>query len=214
MYMRHLPLLERLFPDAQYVHLIRDGRDAALSFLRMPEGTFTRTWAHPDTAAEFACLWRTEVAAARELGQRVGSFRYLEVRYEDLVAGPEAVIRSGSASSPAFPTRPSMLDYAGAVDVSEKPHQQRLLAASDTRRRELADADGRRRTSARSRRSPATCSPRSGTSSRSRVTRSGRREKLALARYRATLGAWNAAVSADAALATLAPAPPSGHDAR
>ena len=59
MYMRHLPLLERLFPDAQYVHLIRDGRDAALSFLRMPAGTFTRTWAHPDTAAEFACLWRT-----------------------------------------------------------------------------------------------------------------------------------------------------------
>ena len=73
MYMRHLPLLERLFPDAQYVHLIRDGRDAALSFLRMPEGTFTRTWAHPDTSAEFACLWRTEVASARELGLRVGS---------------------------------------------------------------------------------------------------------------------------------------------
>ena len=47
MYMRHLPLLDRLFPAAQYVHLIRDGRDAALSFLRMPEGTFTRTWAHP-----------------------------------------------------------------------------------------------------------------------------------------------------------------------
>ena len=33
MYMQHLRLLERLFPDARYVHLIRDGRDAALSFL-------------------------------------------------------------------------------------------------------------------------------------------------------------------------------------
>ena len=56
MYMRHLSLLERLFPDAQYVHLIRDGRDAALSFLRMPEGTFTRTWAHPDTSpSSHAC---------------------------------------------------------------------------------------------------------------------------------------------------------------
>ena len=39
MYMRHLGLLERLFPDAQYVHLIRDARDAALSFLELPEGT-------------------------------------------------------------------------------------------------------------------------------------------------------------------------------
>ena len=32
MYMRHLTLLERLFPEARYVHLIRDGCDAALSF--------------------------------------------------------------------------------------------------------------------------------------------------------------------------------------
>jgi hypothetical protein len=45
MYMRHLGLLERLFPDAQYVHLIRDGRDAALAFLDMPDGVVTRTWA-------------------------------------------------------------------------------------------------------------------------------------------------------------------------
>jgi len=86
MYMRHLSLLERLFPDAQFVHLVRDGRDAALSFLEMPEGTFTRTWAHPTSPAQFACLWRKEVGDARSLGRRVGQQRYLEVRYEELVA--------------------------------------------------------------------------------------------------------------------------------
>ena len=126
MYMRHLPLLEQLFPDAQYVHLIRDGRDAALSFLRMPEGTFTRTWAHPDTSAEFACLWRTEVSSARELGLRVGSSRYLEVRYEDLIDGMEAVVKR-ICQFARLPYEPSMLDYLGEVDVSQKPHQQRLL---------------------------------------------------------------------------------------
>ena len=70
MYMRHLGLIERLFPDAQYVHLIRDGRDAALAFLDMPEGVVTRTWAHPRSPAGFACEWRTEVRRARELGRR------------------------------------------------------------------------------------------------------------------------------------------------
>ena len=69
MYMRHLPLLENLFPDAVYVHLIRDGRDVALSFLSLPEGVATRTFARPKTAAGVACMWRTEIAAARELGQ-------------------------------------------------------------------------------------------------------------------------------------------------
>ena len=126
MYMRHLPLLDRLFPDAQYVHLIRDGRDAALSFLQMPEGTFTRTWAHPRTPAQFACLWRKEVADARALGRRLGASRYHEVRYEELVASPESVVR-GICDFAATPFEPAMLDYAGAVDVSAKPHQQRLL---------------------------------------------------------------------------------------
>ena len=126
MYMRHLALLEELFPDAQYVHLIRDGRDAALSFLQMPEGTFTRTWAHPRTPAQFACLWRREVGDARVLGRRVGEARYHQVRYEELVVDPESVVR-GICVFAEIPFEPTMLDYVGAVDVSEKPHQQRLL---------------------------------------------------------------------------------------
>ena len=131
MYMRHLALLDGLFPDAQYVHLIRDGRDAALSFVQMPEGTFTRTWAHPTTPAQFACLWRKEIADARALGGRVGAERYHEVRYEELVADPDATVREICAFA-EIPFEPSMLDYAGAVDVSSKPHQQRLLAPPTT----------------------------------------------------------------------------------
>jgi hypothetical protein len=131
MYMRHLALLDELFPDAQYVHLIRDGRDAALSFLQMPEGTFTRTWAHPRTPRQFACLWRKEVADARALGRRVGATRYHEVRYEALVADPEGTVR-GICTFAGIPFEPAMLDYAGAVDVSSKPHQQRLLAPPTT----------------------------------------------------------------------------------
>ena len=126
MYMRHLDLLEQLFPSAQYVHLIRDGRDAAISFLQMPAGTYTRTWAHPASAREFACLWRVEVSAARELGARVGPDRYHEARYEELVAEPAATVRA-ICEFAAIPFRDEMLAYSTAVDVSEKPHQQRLL---------------------------------------------------------------------------------------
>jgi hypothetical protein len=146
MYMRHLGMLERLFPDAQCVHLIRDGRDAAASFLRMPEGTFTRTWAHPVSAAEFACLWRVEVEDARALGRRVGPSRYLEARYEELVSDPESTVRAICAFAD-LPFEPQMLDYAGAVDVSAKPHQQRLLqpptAGVRDWRSELVPSDAR-----------------------------------------------------------------------
>jgi hypothetical protein len=131
MYMRHLGLLERLFPDAQYVHLVRDGRDAALSFLEMPAGTYTRTWAHPTTPAQFACLWSKEVSNARALGARVGSARYHELRYEELVADPEGVV-AGICAFAGIPFDPEMLSYADSVDVSAKPHQQRLLRPPTT----------------------------------------------------------------------------------
>jgi len=125
MYMQNLRLLERLFPDALFVHLIRDGRDAALSFLSMPKGVMTETWMQPRHAAGFACQWRTEVKAARRLGHRVGGERYLEVRYEDLVGDVEPVLRRISEFA-RIPYEPAMADYAGNVDVAAKPHQQSL----------------------------------------------------------------------------------------
>ena len=125
MYMQNLRLLERLFPDALFVHLIRDGRDAAMSFLSIPAGLMTETWMQPRTVAGFACQWRTEVKAAQRLGRRVGDERYLEVRYEDLVGDVEPVLRKVSAFA-RLPYEPTIADYAGNVDVSAKPHQQSL----------------------------------------------------------------------------------------
>jgi hypothetical protein len=125
MYMQHLPMLERLFPDARYVHLIRDGRDTAVSFLAMPPGIVTKTWAHPESAGDFACEWRAEVEAARALGRRVGPGRYLETRYEHLVVDPEQELRA-ICTLADLDFEPGMLEYAGQVDVSAKPHQQSL----------------------------------------------------------------------------------------
>jgi LPS sulfotransferase NodH len=124
LYMQYLPLLERLFQDACYVHLIRDGRDTAQSFLSMPRGIVTESWSHPRDIADFACQWRTEVEAARALGGRVGD-RYREVRYESLAADPEETLHA-ICDFAGLPYEPAMLDYAGEVDVSRKPHQQSL----------------------------------------------------------------------------------------
>src|SRR4029078_3287770 len=50
--MQNLHLLERLFPDALFVHLIRDGRDAATSFLSIAQDLMTDAWMLPHMAAE------------------------------------------------------------------------------------------------------------------------------------------------------------------
>jgi hypothetical protein len=125
LYMQYLPLLERLFPDARFVHLVRDGRDAALSVLSVPAGIMTEGWGHPRDAAGFACQWANEVHAARELGRRVGTGRYLEVGYEALVAEPEAEVR-GICAFLGLAYDGAMVDYAGKTESARKEHQQRL----------------------------------------------------------------------------------------
>jgi hypothetical protein len=124
LYMQHLPLLERLFPDALWLHLVRDGRDAALSFLALPPGFSGQTWAQPRTVAQFAARWKVEIDAARALGRRAGE-RYLELRYEDLVTEPEQEMRRVCEFA-SLPWEPEMLTYAGFFDVSNMPEHQRL----------------------------------------------------------------------------------------
>ena len=144
MYMSRLGLLDRLFPTALYVHVVRDGRDAARSFLEMPAGLVTESWAHPRDVAGFACQWRTEVRAARDLGQRAGPGRYLELRYEELADDPERTLRAVSAFA-GLDYDPAMLAYPGTLDLAAKPHQARLAqpptAGVRDWRAEMAAAD-------------------------------------------------------------------------
>jgi hypothetical protein len=84
-YIDHLPLLERLFPNARFVHLVRDGRDVALSTLDL-----ARLHTH---AASVGYLWSRQVREARKVGRELGPERYLEVRYEEFVDDPAPVLR-------------------------------------------------------------------------------------------------------------------------
>jgi hypothetical protein len=124
LYMQHLPLLERLFPDAIWIHLVRDGRDAALSFLELPEGFSGKTWAQPRTAGQFAARWRTEILSARRLGSHVGG-RYFELRYEDLVTEPERQLRR-ICEQASLQWEPTMLDHTGVGKVAEMPEHRNI----------------------------------------------------------------------------------------
>lgn len=84
-YVLHLALLAEIFPEARFVHVIRDGRDVALSYLDVDWG--------PETLEEAAVLWKRAVRRGRAAGERIGAGRYREIRYEQLVAEPEATVR-------------------------------------------------------------------------------------------------------------------------
>lgn len=79
----HMPLIAEIYPDARFVHIIRDGRDVARSIVPQP-------WP-PHTLAEAAEEWRRSVEAGRAAAELLGE-QLLEVRYEDLLSQPRPVI--------------------------------------------------------------------------------------------------------------------------
>ena len=152
-YMQELDVLERAFPGAQYVHIVRDGRDACLSFLAMRRRP-RFNWARPRGVAGFAAQWRLEVERARRFGATVAAGRYLELRYEDLVADPPG--RLGDVCRfLGLDLEPPMLEYHRGVDpgrlldhpmLAEPPKEarsrwRRQMTPEDVRRFESIAGD-------------------------------------------------------------------------
>jgi hypothetical protein len=88
-YTNHMALLGGIFPDAKFVHVIRDVRDVVISTLE----AWSSRRRHIDVYYA-ARNWSDRVGRARTEGRRLGVDRYFEVRYERLVADAEPVIRA------------------------------------------------------------------------------------------------------------------------
>jgi Sulfotransferase family len=84
-YIEKIELLNQLWPDARFVHLVRDGRNVALSYADVPFG--------PKTVARAADLWARRVRAGLSAGRALPEDRYLEMRYEDFVDDAEQQVK-------------------------------------------------------------------------------------------------------------------------
>jgi hypothetical protein len=91
-YVRRIGQIHELWPQARFVHIVRDPRDLCLSMLEWRSGERTAgqfgTW-KMDPVISTALYWRYSVALGREAGESLGPTLYREVRYEDLLGAPE-----------------------------------------------------------------------------------------------------------------------------
>ena len=151
MYMQHLAAARAAVPG----RAVRPSRSATAATRRCRSsrcrrGSSRSTWAHPrdgarTSPASGAPRWSRRGSSARASGRPLprGALRGARRR-------ARAASCARSASSRASRSSPAMLDYAGEVDVSAKPHQQSLTQPPTAGLRDWRTEIGRR-TSPRSR---------------------------------------------------------------
>lgn len=119
-YALDLPVIAAAFPEARFVHVIRDGRDVAVSLRPL--------WFAPgQDMTSLALEWCRSVRAARAAGAELGP-RYLEVRYEDLVRDPRGEL-SRATDLVDLPFAPEMLRYFEGATERLREGQARVDAA-------------------------------------------------------------------------------------
>ncbi len=99
-YVLAMEKIQRLVPEAHFVHVVRDGRDVAVSTAPL--------WFGPDEVGELAGEWSRQLRSARRQAPSLAA--YTEVRFEELVRDPAAVLRELCAFLD-LEWEPSMLDY-------------------------------------------------------------------------------------------------------
>jgi hypothetical protein len=149
-YARRMDTLRTLWPGVRFIHLIRDGRDVALSLMAWPRVSKKRpgtlaTW-KDDPVRTAALWWELNVRSGRDGAQGLGPKLYHEIRYESLVARPVEVCRE-VCSFLDLPYDDAMLRFheaqpkAGAPEVPAKTEWQPVTAGLRDWRTQMSSED-------------------------------------------------------------------------
>jgi len=93
-YIDYLTTLNKIYPDARFLHIVRDGRDVACSYLEVMQNKSSSPYA-PKLITDIESIaneWSANVSMAADFLNSLTSSRKMTVRYEDLVNQPEYIL--------------------------------------------------------------------------------------------------------------------------
>lgn len=160
-----IPFLADTFPDSVFVHIIRDGRDVAVSHAEKPWlsaaaadsgqrgrggakwGPAPRFWVEAERGAEFSSVtdldrtawaWRRFTQSAIDNLDRLERSRWITIRYEDLVADP--VSAAGRLSTLMTLQRSAQASLAEALALAKPTSVGRWRSRLDDQEQAAVEA--------------------------------------------------------------------------
>ncbi|MEN0000152.1 MAG: sulfotransferase [Pseudomonadota bacterium] len=93
----HVPQLDSLQPGSKFIHIIRDGRDVAASYMALNKAADTATSQYypklAQTIDRAADEWAGNIMTVRRAFAALAQDQCIEIRYEDLVADTVSVLQ-------------------------------------------------------------------------------------------------------------------------
>ena len=117
-FFRMIDILNKLFPNARFVHIVRDGRDLYLSWRRIDP---TKR-----NISVTALEWAYKVRQAQQAMKKMMPEKWLEVRYEDLVRDPKGKLMEVCGFL-SIDYKPGMLEYWKTSDSFIGKHHSKLI---------------------------------------------------------------------------------------
>lgn len=111
-YINHVHKLKIIFPDAVFIHLVRDGRDVAASYKKINQSDFKSRYkpSLPNTIKNIAIEWVSNLEVINNFFQTLEENKYITLRYEDLLNSPkQQLTRITSFLDLSY--HPDMLNY-------------------------------------------------------------------------------------------------------
>lgn len=107
--------LTRIWPDARFIHIVRDGRDVARSVIT--NGLAGNLWTAAETWVRAESMWS-------QMAAKLPPERFIEVRYEDLSSRAEEVLQE-TCRFIGVPYDPAMFNYVGKTTY-DRPSTARI----------------------------------------------------------------------------------------
>ena len=121
----YLKQIHAAFPRARFIHMVRDGRDVALSLTRQ-RWISPLPWDSQHRLPVAALFWQRNVSIGTRDGSQLGS-AYREVRFEDLVRAPRTTLQEVAE----FVEEDLDYDFITANPVGSVEHPNTSFGADD-----------------------------------------------------------------------------------
>lgn len=86
-YLSHIHTIKKIYPDAKFIHIIRDGRSVAASYINLNDAKLTSKYAPklPYEIEDIAAEWKKNIITIDTALSNLCDSNYITVRFEDLV---------------------------------------------------------------------------------------------------------------------------------